>query len=64
MNASIEGGRSAYLFASLMTIIVCLFASVLLHHVTSGQVGGAHGSAVAVQASSQQDSSNDGLPWG
>jgi hypothetical protein len=64
MNASIAGGRSAYVLASLMMIAVCLFASTLLHHVPSGQPSVAHGSAVTVQAFGQQNPSSDGLPWG
>jgi hypothetical protein len=65
MNASVAGGRWAYLLISLtMMIIVCATASALLHPVTAGQRSTADGSIIAVQVSEPPPSGGDGLPWG
>lgn len=65
MNASIYGGRTAYLFASLMVIVMCVTVSVLLRPVTAGPRSAAYGSAAVAQPSGPPDQdSTDGLPWG
>jgi hypothetical protein len=55
MSASIDGGRSACLFASLTMIVVCVAASALLRPVTGSPRSAASGSAIAVQASGPSD---------
>ena len=65
MNASIAGGRRAYLLASLLLmIVVCVAASALLRPVTASPRSAASGSAIAVQADDDPGGGVNGLPWG